>query len=705
MLGPRLVLVLCFAVLALTTIAAVAAGIWLISVRLPETAGQLTTIVIIYGGGLAMVLLTLIALFWAYLDHAIGQPLAAMTRGVQTAAYANDSHRLEIEDGHQLHPLPAAINDLIGRWAAARASVAQAIAAATAHVEQQKNALAGILRDLHEGVVVCSLDHRILLYNSRALALLHVGGEVGLNRPLTDFVTRQPVLHALSRLTAQVAGKHGDGRSSEVTIPFVAATVDGRHTLQGRMGLIFDAGSTACGYVISFEDKTETLASLGLRDRLLRESSEGLRAPIANLRAAIEILSSGDRLDPADEAKFRQVALAESQHLSSRVEMLAAQYREIVASHWPMSDIDSGSLFESLRRRVREQLDVTLTIVGLPVRLHGDSYTLVELLDRLIRRTSRYVGEMAFDAEAVSGSNRVYLDIAWNGPVLPAAELDRWLDEEVEDALAGLSLREILERHRTDVWSFAENADRSRLRLPLAPSAPQAGLPSPPDHPPRPEFYDLGLLKPAPASDRGSRLLRSLTFVAFDTETTGLQPGKGDEIVSLAGVRIVNGRILTGESFVRVVDPQRPIPPASTRFHGITEAMVKDKPPITVVLPQFRAFVGDAVLIGHNADFDLAFFKLKEAECGVTFDMPVLDTLLLSAFLHDHTNRHSLDATAERFGVTIHDRHTALGDAAVTAAIFLKMIDLLAAHDITTLNDALAVCQRIGAARASGQRA
>ena len=160
-------------------------------------------------------------------------------------------------------------------------------------------------------------------------------------------------------------------------------------------------------------------------------------------------------------------------------------------------------------------------------------------------------------------------------------------------------------------------------------------------------------------------------------------------------MRIVNGRILTGESFERMVNPRRSIPKDSIRFHGITDDMVKDKPPIQVVLPQFRAYVGDAVLVAHNAAFDVKFLKLREGESGVGFDMAVLDTMLLSCFLHDYTPKHNLDVVAQRFGIPVHGRHTALGDAMVTAGCFLKMLEMLETHDVRTLEQALAVSERI----------
>ena len=153
------------------------------------------------------------------------------------------------------------------------------------------------------------------------------------------------------------------------------------------------------------------------------------------------------------------------------------------------------------------------------------------------------------------------------------------------------------------------------------------------------------------------------------------------------------------ETFEQLVDPGRSIPAASIPIHGITPAMVQGQPRIAQVLPTFHAYASDTVLVAHNAAFDMKFLQLKEASTGLRFDQPVLDTLLLSAVIHPNQTSHRLEAIAERMNITVLGRHTALGDAMVTAEVFLRMIPLLAEMGIHTLGQAREAAQKTHYAR------
>ena len=205
-------------------------------------------------------------------------------------------------------------------------------------------------------------------------------------------------------------------------------------------------------------------------------------------------------------------------------------------------------------------------------------------------------------------------------------------------------------------------------------------------------------LRPVPGTEStralDDRLLSELTYTVFDTETTGLNPSEGDEIIQIGATRIVNGKLRRQECFEQLVDPQRSIPAAGIPIHGIEPEMVQGQPTIDRVLPAFHAFAQDTVLVAHNAAFDMRFLQLKEAHTGVRFDQPVLDTLLLSAVVHPNQESHRLEAIAERFDVTVMGRHTALGDAMVTAEVFLKLIPLLQAQGIHTLGQAREAAQK-----------
>ncbi len=176
------------------------------------------------------------------------------------------------------------------------------------------------------------------------------------------------------------------------------------------------------------------------------------------------------------------------------------------------------------------------------------------------------------------------------------------------------------------------------------------------------------------------------SYVVFDTETTGLHPFKGDEIISIGAVLVENNKILDRPVFLRMVNPRRPISVKSKQITGISDSMLEKQPQIMPVLRDFLKFCGPRILVAHNAPFDLAFLNLKLGEaCGDRIVNPVIDTVLLTSALYYHLEDYSLENLSGHFGFSLEGRHEALSDAMITATLFLKLLSALRDRDITTL--------------------
>lgn len=693
-LSLRFRIFLFFAFIAVVAVGAAVAPLVMLNLN-----GVADERVAMYGVVAGFAVLATVALVAAKFDENVAAPIEKIAKDARAAAHGGGV-TLAAEQGRYLGLLAPAARDMVQALAAARAEMRDVAEKATAEAARRRRQLETVLRDLEQGVLICTLDHKILLYNRRALEILGVSGEIGLGRPLFTLVTAQPFRHALDRLK----GRFGDGRHRThrdgLGALVVCATADGGRTLQGRVTLMLDEADAApAGYVVAFDDVTATLAEQIKRDRLLRDATQEMRRPVANLRAAVEMLC-----DPATDAEtradFEAVLQKESTALSDRLDRLERDSRDIVAGAWPMSDMFSTTLFTAAIRRRTGPQNFTPEITGEPTWVHCDSVSVAELLDVLMNRIAEAAPTRTFTMAATPRDGKVYVDVSWPGRVIPMAEIDAWLETPLDPSVGGVTGREVLERHRTDFWCEPAGEGRARLRLPLG-GPVDAHRGRPPAVAARPEFYDFDLLGRVDPGLIDDRPLRELDVVVFDTETTGLEPSRGDLMISVAGVRIVNGRVLRGEVFDQLVNPGRRIPPASTKIHHITDVMVAGAPPIETVLPRFHAFVGDSVLVAHNAAFDMRFLTLQQDKCGVRFDNPVLDTVLLAAHLDGAVGNLTLDALAERFAIEIaaDDRHTALGDSLATAEVYLRLVDMLEAEGVRTLRDAVAASQTASAIR------
>lgn len=193
--------------------------------------------------------------------------------------------------------------------------------------------------------------------------------------------------------------------------------------------------------------------------------------------------------------------------------------------------------------------------------------------------------------------------------------------------------------------------------------------------------------------------LDSLPTLVFDSETTGLDV-RSDRIVSLGGIRLHGRRSFPATRFEELIDPGIPIPPRSTAIHGIGDAMVHGAPSLRQLWPDLLKRWDGVVMLGHNTGFDIALLREEARRTGLAWQEPAyLCTLLLAAALWPEQRDLNLEALAARLLIDTHGRHTALGDALVTADLWAAMIPLLADAGVHTLAEARAFSERAKSVR------
>ena len=176
----------------------------------------------------------------------------------------------------------------------------------------------------------------------------------------------------------------------------------------------------------------------------------------------------------------------------------------------------------------------------------------------------------------------------------------------------------------------------------------------------------------------------SQTFVVFDLETTGFS-NKNDKITEIGAVKVKNFEIV--DRFNELINPEKDISYKVQELTGITNDLIKDKPTIEEILPRFMEFVGDSVLVAHNAEFDIGFINQKCKEMNIEFKNKSVDTLMLSRILLPHLKRFKLNNLTKELGVPLHNHHRAVDDAAATAQIFIKFLEMLEKKGAKKLSD------------------
>jgi DNA polymerase-3 subunit epsilon len=644
------------------------------------------------------------------------------------ATLAHSSLRVSGHGAGELAVLGQAANQLLALHEARENDVAERVREARASLEEERSRLAALMADLSQSVVVCNLDGRVLLYNQRAKQELSAGEDgsnaelLGLGRSIYTVFDRALIGHALERLQ-QASRERAEGDSKQLvgSAQFVTATRAGR-LLRAHMSPVLGGegphhaqvgGLSITGFVLVLEDVTSTNERHARRDALIQALIEGGRGPLGSIRAAGEMLSDFSDMPSQQRDRFLRVIRDEAAALSVQFEKAASAFSNDLRERWLLEEILGGELLAVAARRIRERraserraLAVKTEDVDDDLWLRVDSFGLLQALRYLALRLQDEYEVREVRLSLTRSGQLAQFDLSWLGTFMNNETAMSWLQDPMTTAgeSSPLSVLDVIERCNGEIWFQRERVShRAFFRTMLPAAGPPTDLPRAivaAAEGERPEFYDFDIFGWSAAShELDDRSLAELSYTVFDTETTGLQPSQGDEIIQIGATRIVNRRLLRHECFDQLIDPRCRLSQQSIEVHGITRELLVGQPFIDSVLPKFHAFCADTVLVGHNAAFDMRFLQLKEKQTGVRFEQPVLDTLLLSAILNPNQTSHRLEAIADRLGVSVFGRHTALGDAIVTGEVFLKMVPLLAEMGIKTLRQAREASQRTYHAR------
>jgi len=689
-LSLRLRVFLFFAALGLGGVVALSLGLTLAFRRLgtPETLNAFVQGGIFGGFGI----LGLVAWVWYLFDVNVAKPIDLLAGSLRARAHGDVDAAIDAAPGRYLGDLAPAATAAARRLAETRSALAESVARETTRLTTEKRRLEALLSDVPVGVVLCSGDHQLVFYNSAAVEMMGAEASLtantgpntgpGLDRLLFDYLREGPIRHARDRLR--------DTDDAEAASDLLCATTGGARVLAARMRLLPAETGAAPGYVLTLRDVTADMAAQARREALLAEVIDRVRRPAANLRALLEVLPEGEQAPPDLDAALR----AEARALSASVTELAQRQEEGRSDDMRHATARASDLLDGLRARI-EALGQTVTTADSPLLLRCNGYEVIALATHLAGCIAAKGLGQGFRIVIDEDGALAMLRLVWRGRALPVAQLELWLAAPIDPAIGDLTGQDVIQNHGTEIWPEALGQGDQALCLALR-SARRAGRRPKPIT--RAVVYDFDLLGKARNAEVSQTRLADLTYVVFDTETTGLLPAQGDEIVQIAAVRIVNGRRVEGEVFDTLVNPGRPIPASSTEVHGITEAMVREAPAMAEVGRAFHRFAQGAVLIAHNAPFDMEFLRRHEPAIGARFDHPILDTVLLSAVVFGQHDVHSLDALSHRLGITIPEeaRHTALGDTVATADAFLKMLPMLQARGFDTFGAVLAEVRRHG---------
>lgn len=632
-------------------------------------------------------------------------PILKLAESARIITSVNPKHRATLKNASkEIQYLAEIINQSADAFTELQQDVAGKIATAQATLNEERTRLAALMSELPHGVIVCNTDGQVLLYNQQAQEIFtqdphqrmehkdHEQGLLGLGRSIFSILERDPIVHGLEMLHKC----HQSGRSKLVNHSMM--TLHTGLCLRVNMAPFFveqEEKKIISGVVLTLEDMTQQIEADSRRDALIQSLIDDQQKDLEDIRDSISNILERPKLN-ADELHSYRTRIDQACHsLQDKVNDARANYALHLHALSKTENVMADNLLDVISKNIQERFNLKVSALaphGIWMQL--DSYSMVQAVSHLAGLLNSQTDTKELLMTLTSNDqNKAEFVISWPEASADIDLIETWQSTPLITDTKGnlLNFKDTIENLSGRISHLLDEERKCTGVLIIFPPIDQdrrLAMQNAVEH--RPVSYEFDLFNRDGWQELSQVPLSKLTYVVFDTETTGLNPSQGDEIIQLGAIRIVNGQLLYNEVIDQLVDPKRFVPPESVAIHGIDPALLKGQPTIDKVLPHFHRFAENSTLVAHNAAFDMRFLELQEEKTGLVFTNPVLDTLLLSSIIHPNQDSHSLEGLAERLNVTIVGRHTALGDAIVTGEVLIKLIPLLEAHEIYTLADALA---------------
>lgn len=323
-----------------------------------------------------------------------------------------------------------------------------------------------LLLELKDGVIVCDAAGTILRFNEAATDLFDRDPRLTTGKSLYAICFQPPIEQALNLLHYQYGLKN-----QAIPLPYVQfmnRATDRKLFFRCRANFLSPPAEGKGPFVMTFED----ISAWQIPDNPLFMKIEEFRAPMTNLRAAVENLTEFPEMSPVMRSAFENVLVQESLNLTEAFNSLTRACRTIVQTQNLLTKINGTLLFGYVKSHLQESGVTVTSTPGRPFTVQVDIYGLLLVLGYLIKTIEQLQEETGLSCEINAGERFIYFDFNWHGPFIPSAAIGKILKKKLTSSVGGMTVAAILHSMDGDIWSQQhENFSTLRLALPIAAEA------------------------------------------------------------------------------------------------------------------------------------------------------------------------------------------------------------------------------------------